>query len=185
VCLLFTTDQEINRRQGNCLLLPQCSYTYGDSRECRQKLCTVISLFRNHITTKKHRKHNKWLSVILYTSDLSLCISIKMCTFYFCDNFGKYKPVLIIFHYRILRWTSEKAAVKFTNSPEIRCRTTLRKLNDRLHRTPFILARIRPKYRPIHQTLSCSETSDDTLGAISVWEIYLWLTTYFLSAANV
>jgi len=59
----------------------------------------------------------------------------KKCYFYVCNNFCKCRPILIIiFYYCIHRWTActRKAGVKSTTSPQICCRTTLRKLNAQL-----------------------------------------------------
>ena len=60
------------------------------------------------------------------------CVS-KKCHFYFCNNFGKCRPILIILSLLYSQiYTADEGGIKTITSAQVCCRTTLRNLNAQL-----------------------------------------------------
>jgi len=57
----------------------------------------------------------------------------KKCHFYFCNNFGKCRPILIILSLLYSQiYTADEGGIKTITSAQVCCRTTLRNLNAQL-----------------------------------------------------
>ena len=73
-----------------------------------------------------------WYNYVVNKNVYTLCVK-KGCHFYFCNNFGKFRPIVIILSCCILRSTAEEGGIVTTTSPEVCCRTTLRNWNAQLY----------------------------------------------------
>ena len=78
--------------------------------------------------------------------DVNALIAVSQKSFY--DIFGKGEQIFEIFNCEIQKASMEEAWTKTITSPQIYCRTTLRKISVQLHsRALFLLARISLMFR--------------------------------------
>jgi len=95
------------------------------------------AIFRVTVCTLQSRRCRSTTSHMTITwplsCNLTLCLK-KECHFYFCNNFGKYRPILMILSLLYSHiYTAEEGFIKTTTSPQVCCRTTLRNLNAQLY----------------------------------------------------
>jgi len=92
-----------------------------------QAKCTAVSDLHHCATGAFDCKYLANILLLLHG------VSKIGCHFYFCNNFGKCRPILIFFTVVFSGLLLRKVVLKPTTSPQLCCRTTLRNLNAQLY----------------------------------------------------